>query len=141
MARKGEVKSQGVGRLRRAAEAVRRVFSRGRSADETAEPLSATPAQPQRPRTIEQQAARPVRRETDIPLDLIEREYTPPVTSSKASFRSDGSDHEKDQEIIAENVWKDEDHYTNKSGDPRIGTHRRTFEANETRAESRDEQR
>jgi hypothetical protein len=81
-----------------------------------------------------------VRRESDIPLDVIEREYTP-LTSSKASFRSDGADHEKDQEMIADDRWKNEDHYTNKSGDPRIGTHRRTHEANETRAELRNEQR
>ncbi len=34
--------------------------------------------------------------------------------------------------------WNDEDLFTNKSGDPRIGTHRRTYEPAETRAETRD---
>ncbi|HEX6099799.1 MAG TPA: hypothetical protein VF432_26035 [Thermoanaerobaculia bacterium] len=62
------------------------------------------------------------------------------MTSSKASFRSDGADHHQDQEFsrgVADADWNDEDHFTNKSGDPRIGTRGRTYEANE----SRDEQR
>ncbi len=141
MGRKPEVKTRGIGRLRKAAEAVKRVFARGHSADETAEPLSAAPAQPQRARRIEPQVARPARREADIPLDVLDRAYTPPATSSKASFRSDGADHQQDQETIAENRWNDEDHFTNKSGDPRIGTRGRTYETNETSAELRDEQR
>ena len=27
--------------------------------------------------------------------------------------------------------WNDEDHFTNRSGDPRIGTHRRSYEPGE----------
>ena len=42
---------------------------------------------------------------------------------------------------MSDDRWNDEDHFTNKSGDPRIGTRRRTYEANEDRDEMRDEQR
>jgi hypothetical protein len=71
----------------------------------------------------------------------MDRPYTPPLTSSKASFRSDGADHERDQELamgVADERWNDEDRYTNKSGDPRIGTHRRTYEPAEAGAETRE---
>ena len=83
---------------------------------------------------------RPTQRQTDIPLDVIGQAYMPPVTSSKASFRSDGSDHQSDQELsaIADDRWKDEDRFTNKSGDPRIGTHRRSYEPGESRSETRE---
>lgn len=138
MGRNGETKSRGFGRLRRAANAVKRVFTR--RPDESAESVSASAAEPQRARkTAPKAAARPARREADIPLDVLDRAYTPPLTSSKASFRSDGADHHEDQELIpgTDARWNDEDHYTNKSGDPRIGTRGRTYEANE----SRDEQR
>ena len=146
MGRKSEEKSRGIGRLRRVAQAVKRVFSRGHSEEETAEPMHATTLKParQKRRPQPQVQARPARREADIPLDLIDRTYTPPVTSSKASFRSDGEDHHQDQELIprvANDRWNDEDHYTNKSGDPRIGTRRRTYEANESAADSRTGQR
>ncbi len=60
-----------------------------------------------------------------VPLAQI---YTPTQTSLKASFRVDGSDQQSDQDIAdaaADNRWSDEDRYTNHSGDPRIGTHRR----------------
>lgn len=140
MGRNGETESRGLGRLQRAANAVRRVFSRGHRTEEHAEPLSATPAQPQRAAQGEPRVARVTRREADIPLDMLEQAYTPPMTSSKASFRSDGADHHTDQEFsrgVADADWNDEDHFTNKSGDPRIGTRGRTYEANE----SRDEQR
>jgi hypothetical protein len=77
-----------------------------------------------------------VQRETDIPLDVLARSYTPPETSSKASFRSDGKDHQSDQEFAfgsSDERWNDEDHYTNKSGDPRIGTKKRAYEPEEAR--------
>ena len=145
MGRKTETKSRGLGQLRGVAEAVKRLFGRGRVAAATAE---AAPA-PAQPREIRKAAttgtARPVRREADIPLDVLDRSYTPPLTSSKSGFRSDGADHQHDQEFsrgVADADWNDEDHFTNKSGDPRIGTRRRTYEPNESRAsESRDEQR
>lgn len=147
MGRKTETKSRGLGRLREAAEAVKRVFSRGRNeAAESATTVEAAPApaQPRNERKAATGTARQVRREADIPLDVLDRSYTPPLTSSKAGFRSDGADHQSDQEFsrgVADADWNDEDHFTNKSGDPRIGTKRRTYEPNETRAESRDEQR
>jgi hypothetical protein len=119
---------------------IKRLFSRSRDIDvET--PTSAAP-EPERPRKKEApRAARPTRREADIPLDVLDRTYTPPLTSSKASFRSDGSDHQRDQELTpatADERFNDEDRYTNKSGDPRIGTHRRTYEPGEARGESHD---
>ncbi len=85
--------------------------------------------------------ARPVQRTSDIPLELIDREYTPASTSSKASFRSDGSDHGRDQEFAFTSAsdWNEEDRLTNKSGDPRIGTHGRNRQKNqEQRPESRE---
>ena len=122
--------------LRRAASAVKRLFSRGTENVEWT--IEAAPA---RERREEPKAAKPVQRQTDVPLDALEQAYTPPMTSSKASFRSDGSDHQLDQELVygvAGAQWKDEDHFTNKSGDPRIGTHGRTNEPAEARVEEGD---
>jgi hypothetical protein len=67
---------------------------------------------------------------TDVPLDLIASTYSPKQTSLKSSFRSDGSDRQLDQEmpIGAADLWQEEDHFTNKSGDTRIGTHGRSYE-------------
>ncbi len=80
-------------------------------------------------------AARAVRRTSDVPLDLLAGSYVPKQTSLKGSFRSDGADQQNDQEIVlgADDRFQDEDHFTNKSGDARIGTHKRTFEPGETR--------
>lgn len=112
---------------------MKRLFLRGRMLDDSAPaPIETAAAQPK----PEPKAARTTRRETDIPLDLLAQQYTPPRTSSKASFRSDGADHQLDQEFAfgrADSEWKDEDRFTNKSGDPRIGTHRRTYEPDENR--------
>ena len=148
MGRNNESKAGGLGRLRdAAADVVKRVFSRrhDEEAPVTAEAAPARSAAPsQRERTAEPGTARTVRRETDIPLDVLDRSYTPPATSSKSSFRSDGADHHQDQEFsrgVADADWNDEDHFTNKSGDPRIGTRRRSYEPNETSADSRDDQR
>lgn len=74
------------------------------------------------------------RREADIPLDQLARTYTPTQTSLKAPFRATGTDRQRDQEYaggFADDRWNDEDHFTNKSGDPRIGTHGRTYEPGE----------
>ena len=149
MARKTETQAIGVGRLRRAAGAVKRLFTRGRGHEETIEtPSSAPVTQRTQQRSSSSSSttssttqARGTVRKTDIPLDVLDRSYTPPLTSSKASFRSDGSDHHQDQEFgrgMSDDRWNDEDRITNKSGDPRIGTHRRTYEPGEDRAESRD---
>jgi hypothetical protein len=84
-------------------------------------------------------SARRTTRATDVPLDLISRTYTPTQTSLKGPFRVSGDDQHRDQELaggFSDERWNDEDRITNKSGDPRIGTHRRTYEPGE-----RDEQR
>jgi hypothetical protein len=132
-------KSENLGALRRVASAVRNMFSRGRDESEPKQ-MSAAPAA-KTPSRSTQSAPRVTRRETDIPLDVIGRTYTPPFTGGKAGFRSDGADHQNDQEFaygVADERWNDEDRLTNKSGDPRIGTHRRTYEPVEPRGESRE---
>lgn len=82
-----------------------------------------------------QAPARTVQRQSDVPLDLIAAMYSPSQTSTKVAFRSDGSDRQDDQEMPlgASDRWQDEDHYTNKSGDARIGTHGRSHEPGEQR--------
>jgi len=75
----------------------------------------------------------PRRTEPDIPLDRLDRAYTPTQTSLKTSFRATGRDQSRDQEVVFEERWNDEDRITNKSGDPRIGTHGRTYEPGERR--------
>jgi len=85
-------------------------------------------------RRAPQSAARRVNRQTDVPLDLISRTYSPMQTSRKGPFRSNGDDHSRDQELaggFSDERWNDEDRITNKSDDPRIGTHRRTYEPGE----------
>lgn len=70
-------------------------------------------------------------RDADIPLDRIEHTYTPTQTSLKAPFRASGADQQRDQDLargVADERWNAEDRYTNKSGDPRIGTHGRKYE-------------
>ena len=80
---------------------------------------------------------------TDVPLDLIASTYSPKQTSLKTSFRSDGADRQRDQEmpIGAADRWQDEDHFTNKSGDTRIGTRGRSYEADAQRASSENDNR
>jgi hypothetical protein len=144
MARKQEKQTKENGRFSRAAAAVKRLFGRAESADGSTAELqtSATARQPRSARTSEAATpSRATRRVADIPLDVIDRAYTPASTSSKASFRSDGADHHGDQEFalgMSDERWNDEDRITNKSGDPRIGTHRRTYEPGEARGESRE---
>ena len=130
------------GAFGRVANAVKRLFGRGRSTEQEVAAETATQSTPRAKRTRSAGVqARPTQRETDVPMDVLDRSYSPPLTSSKASFRSDGADHQRDQEFAftaGGGRWNDEDHYTNKSGDPRIGTHRRTYEPAEERPESRD---
>jgi hypothetical protein len=113
--------------------AVKKVRARLRPAKKQ-QAQRATPARKRASPRAVAGTARPTRRKTDIPLDVLGRTYTPTQTSLKASFRTDGEDRQRDQELAggyADERWKDEDHYTNKSGDPRIGTHHRTYEPNE----------
>lgn len=142
MARKEAARTRGLGRLMGAAKAVKRMFTRGHDTLKETSASSATPAQRSAATTrTEAQPVRVTERRTDIPLDLLEHVYTPADTSSKASFRSSGQDHHDDQEFamgVADERWNDEDRLTNKSGDPRIGTHGRTYEPEEALAGSRE---
>ena len=129
------------GPVQRVASAVKRLFSRG--ADDTRMAQTSTSSEaPEQRLPASSETAKPgrvTRREADIPLDVIAATYTPPFTGGKAGFRSDGNDHQNDQEFAygaADERWNDEDRLTNKSGDPRIGTHRRTYEPGETSTQS-----
>lgn len=138
---KQHVKEEGA--LQRVTTVVKRLFGRGGSAglEPADEPVMSAAAPKQKRPKSEGVKARAAKREADIPLDVVDRSYTPPMTSSKASFRTDGADHQRDQEFAftsADERWNDEDHYTNKSNDPRIGTHQRTYEPGESRAETRE---
>jgi hypothetical protein len=116
-------------RLKRVKGAVSRTAKKVATKLEPAKKRAEKRAQPAAPRP-----ARPPRRESDIPLEVLDRTYTPTQTSLKASFRVTGEDRQRDQELaegFADERWGDEDHFTNKSGDPRIGTHRRKYEPNE----------
>lgn len=138
MARKEGVRTRGLGRLIGAAKAVKKMFTRGHGRPEEAGARSATQHVAENP---EGPPARVTQRQTDIPLELLENAYTPAHTSSKASFRSSGQDHQDDQEFalgVADERWNDEDRLTNRSGDPRIGTHGRTYEPEEARAGSHE---
>lgn len=80
------------------------------------------------------------RPQADISLAAVSKTYTPQQTSLKAPFRANGADRQRDQEHgrgISDDTWNDEDHLTNKSGDPRIGTRGRTYEPGEKRAASK----
>ena len=93
-----------------------------------------------KPRTASARTKEP---RTDVPLDLIAATYSPKQTSLKTSFRSDGAERQQDQElpIGGADRWQDEDHFTNKSGDARIGTHGRSYEPGEQRASSANDNR
>ena len=140
MARKQAKQTRAIGRLLGAAKAVKKMFTRARDLTPSEESAQSAASN----RTSQQSTAstpRVTSRQTDIPLDVISQTYTPRETSSKAGFRSDGRDHQRDQEFamgVADDRWNDEDRFTNKSGDPRIGTHRRTYEPGEARAESHE---
>lgn len=131
MTRKRDDEATGTGPLRRVANAVKRLFGRGGESEGAAETRDAAAGRRPEPSA----PVRTTRRKADIPMDVVENSYTPPRTSSKAGFRADGADHQEDQEFAigaSDERWKDEDHYTNRSGDPRIGTHKRTYEPGES---------
>jgi len=141
MTRKEAVRTKALGRLIGAAKAVKKLFTRKH--DTPVEAISSHSApRPAKKRTMAESTTPPRPRlvESDIPLDVLDRAYMPADTSSKASFRSTGQDHHDDQEFafgVVDERWNDEDRLTNKSGDPRIGTHGRTYEPAEARAGSR----
>ncbi len=129
---------KGRGRLARTrsavAETARKLTAklrRGKQEQEAIEPQAIRGRAP-----AAQAQARPKRPQTDVPFDLLSNAYTPRQTSLKASFRSTGEDHQRDQELAdgyADERWSAEDRFTNKSGDPRIGTHGRSYEPGEGR--------
>lgn len=124
------------GRLSRLATRVRGLFSRGSKSDVAAPIGTATEGQSAK----QTPASRVIRRGSDIPMDRLDNAYVPMQTSLKGGFRDDGSDRQRDQEFaggFAGDRFNDEDHLTNRSGDPRIGTHGRTYEPGESRDESR----
>jgi len=106
---------------------------RKRSAEKASETVTPRMAKPR----TKPAAARPKQVRSDVPLDITDA-YTPRQTSLKTSFRSDGADRQRDQEMPLGigDEWKDEDHFTNKSGDARIGTHGRGHEAGERQRSS-----
>jgi hypothetical protein len=97
------------------------------------------PARAAKPKKKATAQSRPAKRTTDIPMDVVSSTYTPNQTSLKGPFRANGADRQKDQELgrgVHDERWNDEDHFTNKSGDDRIGTHGRTYEPGEQRRRS-----
>jgi hypothetical protein len=124
------------GRIARAATSVKRIFSRKHHEKPPRVARSGRDDVPTPIRT-EREAShleRPVRRNTDIPMEQLDRSHSPAQTSLKAPFRATGADQQRDQEFAngaGEARWNEEDHYTNSSGDPRIGTHRRSYEPGE----------
>ncbi len=136
MAKKQSRRSDAGGPFARAAAKVRRMLRIGRTAKD--QPLAAA-GRTDLEQPIHSAAetagsrGRATRRPSDIPLDQIANEYVPPQTSLKGSFRTDGSDRQRDQEYagVDDDRWADEDRLTNRSGDPRIGTHGRSYEAAE----------
>jgi len=125
---KSAVRKAGGAIARTARKLTAKLNPRKRSAAKTAEAAKKKIAA--KPQTATARAKQP---RTDVALDLIASTYSPKQTSLKASFRSDGSDQHLDQEmpIGAADRWQDEDHFTNKSGDARIGTHGRSYEPGE----------
>ena len=130
-----DMKNTRRGRISRLTDSVKGLFSRKAIESEQRVARSgrddvATPIRTER----EHAHPRPTRREPDIPLDQLNQTYSPTQTSLKGPFRSSGSDQHRDQEFASGagvDRWNDEDHYTNRSGDPRIGTHRRSYEPGE----------
>jgi len=131
------VKRAGTAIARTAKKLSSKLRPRRRRKAETEEPVMARAATRETPkvktsRAVPRPAARATKRQADVPLEAVANTYTPKQTSIKTPFRANGADHQRDQEPIGDR-WNDEDHYTNKSGDPRIGTHGRAYEPGEVR--------
>jgi len=122
------MKSSRLARMRGAvARAARTLFRRGTTDERMEAPARSAVSAAER-------RGRPRRLQADVPLDLISNAYTPTQTSLKGPFRASGADHQRDQDdVLGEERWNDEDRLTNKSGDPRIGTHGRSYEPGENR--------
>jgi len=134
---KSPARRKKVSPVTRAKKAVSRaagkVAARVRPAGRRKEPVAAAPPPSPKKRALLTPARAPKRR-PDIPIEILEQTYSPNQTSLKASFRSTGEERQRDQEFVSgysNERWNDEDHFTNKSGDPRIGTHGRSYEPDE----------
>jgi hypothetical protein len=131
-----------MGRFHRAAAAIKRVFTRRTEQSAPVEPVREMGGRETQAQLDKVHVGRSTKRPSDIGIDVLSNTYTPRNTSGKAGFRSDGADHQRDQDFAsgaADNHWNDEDRFTNKSNDPRIGTHGRTYEPGESRDVSRSE--
>lgn len=122
--------------LKAAKEAIKRTAKKLTARVKRTKPAATAAAKPtpRRRKPAAPAKARPTRRPADIPLEVLERTYTPHQTSVKGPFRTSGGDRQRDQEFaegFADERFNDEDRVTNKSGDPRIGTHRRKYEPGE----------
>jgi hypothetical protein len=138
MARRGKKKPAAAKSwlVTRARKAISRVAKKVTSRVSSTKSRAAAPATTPRkaPKAAKPKAARAPRRSADIPIDVLNRTYSPTQTSLKTPFRITGNERQRDQEIVsgyADERWNEEDRLTNKSGDPRIGTHGRRYEPNE----------
>jgi hypothetical protein len=134
-----ETREQGM--VRRAVSRIRSMFARSENIQQARGGEDRELPIPVTSETAQTAAARAPRRTSDVTLDQLENDYTPTQTSLKTSFRDDGVARQRDQSFAADDGdarWNDEDHFTNRSHDPRIGTHGRTYEAGETRDTSRE---
>jgi hypothetical protein len=117
------------GRIRRAVTVIAAKLHLGRrSQDEEAPHRTSAPSPRRRQegssRKSRPETPRPI--QTDVPIDLIAKEYIPHQTASKGGFRVDTADRFAEQDIVREDDrFRPEDLLTNHSGDPRIGTHGR----------------
>lgn len=125
---------RGLTQLSRAISTIKQKLSRKHDEAAPAVQASETRRAVEPSRQLPPATARAPRREPDIPIDQVAAKYNPTQTSLKTSFRATGQDQSRDQEFargVADDRWNDEDHFTNRSGDPRIGTHGRSYEPDE----------
>jgi hypothetical protein len=127
-------------KVKRAAKKIQRAAKRAvASAKEKARVSSRRPAKATTPAPAPKRPPQPASPPQRVPLGgavlplRSEDEHTPQQRSTHAPFRSGGpSGRDVDQELPAElksnDQFSDEDHFTNRSGDPRIGTHNRSHE-------------
>lgn len=138
MPRQGSRLKRATGAIAKTARKLTAKLRPGRHADDSgdAPPSTARMASATAPKPRGSAGFRPPQRPTDIPLDAVINAYTPKQTGMKTSFRFDGTERQRDQELgrgVHVERYSDEDHFTNKSGDARIGTHGRSYEPDEQR--------
>src|SRR2546423_494459 len=81
--------------------AAKKVTKRLQPPGKSAAPSGGTPRPAKVKKRSTAKASRPTQRETDIPMDVLNKTYTPKQTSLKASFRADGKDRSRDQELAS----------------------------------------